>query len=212
MARFVLVHGAFGGAWTWEPCIGPLETLGHTVEAFDLPGAGERPRHRSRSVTAARAYAERVVRGARRRRPRAGRARRHQHGRRGRHAGRREPPRAGRARSSSSARLHARQRPEHARPGAAPRRRRRPDPGESRRSRAIHRSRRSLRKRTVAAVYNCCSHENGRRGRGSPRPQPVAPFATPVRHRRRRARLDTPLLRARPAQRPRDRTSRSSGE
>jgi pimeloyl-ACP methyl ester carboxylesterase len=40
VARFVLVHGAFGGAWCWEPVIGPLEAAGHTVEAFDLPGGG----------------------------------------------------------------------------------------------------------------------------------------------------------------------------
>jgi pimeloyl-ACP methyl ester carboxylesterase len=43
MARFVFVHGAFGGAWCWEPITGPLESLGHTVEAFDLPGGGDDP-------------------------------------------------------------------------------------------------------------------------------------------------------------------------
>ena len=41
MARFVLVHGAFGGAWCWEPVVGPLEAAGHTVDALDLPGGGE---------------------------------------------------------------------------------------------------------------------------------------------------------------------------
>jgi len=41
MARFVLVHGAFGGAWCWEPVVGPLEAAGHTVEAIDLPGGGD---------------------------------------------------------------------------------------------------------------------------------------------------------------------------
>jgi pimeloyl-ACP methyl ester carboxylesterase len=41
MARIVLVHGAFGGAWCWEPVIAPLEATGHSVEAFDLPGCGE---------------------------------------------------------------------------------------------------------------------------------------------------------------------------
>lgn len=41
MARFVLVHGAFGGAWSWEPLIQPLEDAGHTVERFDLPGGGD---------------------------------------------------------------------------------------------------------------------------------------------------------------------------
>lgn len=40
MARFVLVHGAFGGAWFWEPVIGELEAAGHTVEAIDMPGSG----------------------------------------------------------------------------------------------------------------------------------------------------------------------------
>lgn len=41
MARFVLVHGAFGGAWSWEPVVGPLEAAGHTVETLDLPGGGD---------------------------------------------------------------------------------------------------------------------------------------------------------------------------
>ena len=40
MARFVLVHGAFGGAWSWEGIVGELERDGHTVTAIDLPGAG----------------------------------------------------------------------------------------------------------------------------------------------------------------------------
>jgi pimeloyl-ACP methyl ester carboxylesterase len=43
MARFVLVHGAFGGAWCWEPAVGPLEAAGHTVTAIDLPGGGDDP-------------------------------------------------------------------------------------------------------------------------------------------------------------------------
>ena len=64
MARFVLVHGAFSGAWAWEPVVGPLEALGHTVETLDLPGSGadETP---VGEVTLER-YAERVRRGARR--------------------------------------------------------------------------------------------------------------------------------------------------
>jgi pimeloyl-ACP methyl ester carboxylesterase len=41
MARFVFVHGAFGGAWCWEPVREPLEAAGHSVEAFDLPGGGD---------------------------------------------------------------------------------------------------------------------------------------------------------------------------
>jgi pimeloyl-ACP methyl ester carboxylesterase len=43
MARFLLVHGAFGGAWCWEPAVGPLQAAGHTVTAIDLPGGGDDP-------------------------------------------------------------------------------------------------------------------------------------------------------------------------
>jgi pimeloyl-ACP methyl ester carboxylesterase len=43
MARLVLVHGAFVGAWSWEPLIAPLEGAGHTVETLDLPGSGDDP-------------------------------------------------------------------------------------------------------------------------------------------------------------------------
>jgi pimeloyl-ACP methyl ester carboxylesterase len=42
MARFVLVHGAFHGAWCWEPLAAELAgTYGHAVAAFDLPGSGD---------------------------------------------------------------------------------------------------------------------------------------------------------------------------
>ena len=41
VARFVFVHGAFGGAWCWQPVIEALEAAGHTAEAFDLPGGGD---------------------------------------------------------------------------------------------------------------------------------------------------------------------------
>lgn len=40
MARFVLVHGAFSGAWCWEPVVAGLERSGHVVTAIDLPGSG----------------------------------------------------------------------------------------------------------------------------------------------------------------------------
>ena len=40
MARLVLVHGAFGGAWCWEPVLPGLRAAGHTVETLDLPGSG----------------------------------------------------------------------------------------------------------------------------------------------------------------------------
>jgi pimeloyl-ACP methyl ester carboxylesterase len=40
MSRLVLVHGAFSGAWCWEPVRRGLEAAGHTVESLDLPGSG----------------------------------------------------------------------------------------------------------------------------------------------------------------------------
>src|SRR5262245_30973335 len=40
MARFVLVHGAFSGAWIWGPLMDRLRAAGHSAEAFDLPGLG----------------------------------------------------------------------------------------------------------------------------------------------------------------------------
>jgi pimeloyl-ACP methyl ester carboxylesterase len=59
MARFVFVHGAFGGAWSWEPIVGPLEAAGHAVETLDLPGGGD-DRTPLEGVTL-EACAERVV-------------------------------------------------------------------------------------------------------------------------------------------------------
>jgi pimeloyl-ACP methyl ester carboxylesterase len=41
MARIVLVHGAFAGAWCWEPVCPGLEQAGHSVETLDLPGSGD---------------------------------------------------------------------------------------------------------------------------------------------------------------------------
>ena len=41
MARFVLVHGAFSGAWIWRPLMDRLKDAGHSAEAFDLPGSGD---------------------------------------------------------------------------------------------------------------------------------------------------------------------------
>jgi pimeloyl-ACP methyl ester carboxylesterase len=41
MARFVLVHGAFHGAWCWEPLVAELAAGGHEVVTFDLPGSGD---------------------------------------------------------------------------------------------------------------------------------------------------------------------------
>lgn len=41
MARFILVHGAFSGAWIWGPLQELLKAAGHTSIAFDLPGLGD---------------------------------------------------------------------------------------------------------------------------------------------------------------------------
>lgn len=40
MARFVLIHGAWHGAWCWEVVAPRLAALGHDVCAPDLPGMG----------------------------------------------------------------------------------------------------------------------------------------------------------------------------
>jgi pimeloyl-ACP methyl ester carboxylesterase len=58
MARFVLVHGAFAGAWLWEGIVGKLEAAGHTVEMLDLPGSGND--HTPLEEINLNAYAERV--------------------------------------------------------------------------------------------------------------------------------------------------------
>ena len=40
MATYVLVHGAWHGAWCWFKVVLRLERAGHTVIALDLPGLG----------------------------------------------------------------------------------------------------------------------------------------------------------------------------
>jgi pimeloyl-ACP methyl ester carboxylesterase len=43
MATFVLVHGAWGGAWSWNKLVAPrLRQAGHAVHAVTLTGLGER--------------------------------------------------------------------------------------------------------------------------------------------------------------------------
>jgi pimeloyl-ACP methyl ester carboxylesterase len=39
-AHFVLVHGAWHGAWCWYKIVAALEAVGHRATAFDLPSAG----------------------------------------------------------------------------------------------------------------------------------------------------------------------------
>jgi pimeloyl-ACP methyl ester carboxylesterase len=39
--RLLLIHGAFGGAWCWEPVLPGLRAAGHDAHAIDLPGSGQ---------------------------------------------------------------------------------------------------------------------------------------------------------------------------
>src|SRR5262245_45934550 len=41
MAQFVLVHGAFHGAWCWRKTVKELEKRGHQAQVIDLPGQGD---------------------------------------------------------------------------------------------------------------------------------------------------------------------------
>ena len=40
MTQFLLVHGAFHGAWCWQKLVAELEKRGHRAKAIDLPGQG----------------------------------------------------------------------------------------------------------------------------------------------------------------------------
>ena len=51
MSNFVLVHGAWGGAWIWRRVIGPLRSAGHEVHAVTLTGDGERAHLRHAGIT-----------------------------------------------------------------------------------------------------------------------------------------------------------------
>jgi pimeloyl-ACP methyl ester carboxylesterase len=39
--QFLLIHGAWEGAWSWKETTAHLEGNGHTVKAIDLPGHGD---------------------------------------------------------------------------------------------------------------------------------------------------------------------------
>ena len=41
MSSYVLVHGAWHGAWCWDKVVPLLEAEGHSVTAVDLPGHGD---------------------------------------------------------------------------------------------------------------------------------------------------------------------------
>ncbi|TAI67683.1 alpha/beta fold hydrolase [Bradyrhizobium sp. Leo170] len=40
---FILIHGAWQGAWAWETIVPRLKALGHEAVAVDLPGNGHNP-------------------------------------------------------------------------------------------------------------------------------------------------------------------------
>jgi pimeloyl-ACP methyl ester carboxylesterase len=63
MATFILVHGAFHGAWCWERLIPALQQRGHFARAIDLPGMGADVRPASMGTLAN--YAAHVVDAAR---------------------------------------------------------------------------------------------------------------------------------------------------
>jgi pimeloyl-ACP methyl ester carboxylesterase len=58
MSVFLLVHGAWHGAWCWSDVVPYLEEMGHRVAAIDLPGHGD-DRTPVAQVTL-QAYADRV--------------------------------------------------------------------------------------------------------------------------------------------------------
>ena len=60
MSTFVLVHGAWHGAWCWEKVVPLLEEAGHDVVVPDLPGHGEYGT--PMPELSMQGYAERVVR------------------------------------------------------------------------------------------------------------------------------------------------------
>jgi pimeloyl-ACP methyl ester carboxylesterase len=60
METFVLVHGAYHGAWCWAAVIGALERMDHRALALDLPGHGASRFNRAEVTLAV--YAEALVR------------------------------------------------------------------------------------------------------------------------------------------------------
>ena len=51
MTTFVLVHGAWGGAWVWRRVLAPLRAAGHEVHAVTLTGDGERAHLRHAGIS-----------------------------------------------------------------------------------------------------------------------------------------------------------------
>ncbi|MCW5635669.1 MAG: alpha/beta hydrolase [Rubrivivax sp.] len=48
---FLLVHGAWGGAWIWKRVLAPLRAAGHAVHAVTLTGDGERAHQRRADIS-----------------------------------------------------------------------------------------------------------------------------------------------------------------
>ena len=53
MSTYILVHGAYHGAWCYAKVVPLLEAAGHTVVAVDLPGHGDNPVPREQITLAA---------------------------------------------------------------------------------------------------------------------------------------------------------------
>src|SRR5258706_16376437 len=53
MAAFVLVHGAWHGAWCWSRVLPALRVAGHSAHAVTLTGVGARAHLLSRDITLA---------------------------------------------------------------------------------------------------------------------------------------------------------------
>ena len=51
MADFVLVHGAWHGAWCWRDVLPQLARAGHRAHAVTLTGVGERKHLMSPAIT-----------------------------------------------------------------------------------------------------------------------------------------------------------------
>jgi pimeloyl-ACP methyl ester carboxylesterase len=51
MAHFVLIHGAWHGAWCWQRVLPLLRAAGHAADAVTLTGVGERAHLLTRNVT-----------------------------------------------------------------------------------------------------------------------------------------------------------------
>jgi pimeloyl-ACP methyl ester carboxylesterase len=51
MTTYVLIHGAYQGAWIWKPVVSRLRVAGHVVHALSLDGCAERAHLLHRGIT-----------------------------------------------------------------------------------------------------------------------------------------------------------------